>query len=250
MLHKRTQTSLTPYLFQAIFFYFIFFVLAFAIQFFWQKFIPKPVVSAPAIKVSVVAMPQKNQKKLPQKNQKKLPQKNQKKLPQKNQKKLPTISKKIEKLKRQQSKTLTALLRRKRAAAAKQKNEAAAAKQKNEAAAATQKLNRGNILSEGTSLSGVQKIKFNSYVDDITAEVKSNWALPSWIKRQQSLRAEVLVKIAATGNVLSIELSSASSNNIFNNSTLEAIRQAAPFPYPPDEILLYLSNTGVTFIFP
>ncbi len=213
------EDSYTPYILQAIGIYaglIIFFYSGIKI---FEFLGPKPIVSAPALKVSLVAMPDK----ITQQHR---------------------VSKSSSKRKKKKIKDGAGKYSAKKSRSRLEK----ILKRKQLEASKTAEA-KGNTLSDGVSLTGVQKIEFNAYVDRITEEVKSNWALPSWVN-SESLKAEVKVLIAATGTILRAEIIKSSGNTTFDQSALASVRQAAPFAYPPTEILLHLSKKGVTFVFP
>jgi TonB family protein len=91
----------------------------------------------------------------------------------------------------------------------------------------------------------------SQYASDIEARVKPNWAVPSVIPEdlRAALSASVVVTIAADGRVLKVELSQRSSNALFDDSLLKAIRLSSPLPIPPAELREQVSRYGLELTF-
>ncbi len=108
---------------------------------------------------------------------------------------------------------------------------------------------KGNVLSAGSSLTGLNKIEFNQYIGDLDARVKSHWALPEWMA-SLNLRAEISIKIDKTGQIIEKTFLLKSGNSDFDNYVLSAIDQSNPFPPPPEKFIDLVGIRGITFAFP
>jgi TonB family protein len=63
------------------------------------------------------------------------------------------------------------------------------------------------------------------------------------------LRARVLVRIGKSGDLLKVELTQKSDNNLFDQAVVAAVKKAAPFPPPPDTLRAALQSGGVNLEF-
>ena len=108
---------------------------------------------------------------------------------------------------------------------------------------------KGNRLSPGDSLSGVDRLQMDSYIRQIDSHVKSHWYLTP-ILAQMKLRARALVLIDENGNILARKITHTSNNSEFDDKVLEAIDKSAPFPPPPDRYTNLMRIKGVEFAFP
>lgn len=89
------------------------------------------------------------------------------------------------------------------------------------------------------------------YYGLINAQVRRRYDLPDTISDQERLflRAQVLLKIGRSGEVVTAELRKASGNDVFDAAVISAVRKASPFSPPPDTLRSALSNTGVVLEF-
>lgn len=108
---------------------------------------------------------------------------------------------------------------------------------------------KGNVISPGTALRGLNKLQFDEYIGSIDAHIKNNWALPEWMLQQQ-LRAEVLVRIDSNGNLVERKFLKKSGNGDFDQRVWSAIEKSSPFPAPPDKFVDLVGVQGITFAFP
>jgi TonB family protein len=63
------------------------------------------------------------------------------------------------------------------------------------------------------------------------------------------LRAQVVIRIGATGQLLKVELQKPSGNGLFDQAVLLAAKKASPFPPPPDNLRANLQSSGVALDF-
>jgi TolA protein len=106
----------------------------------------------------------------------------------------------------------------------------------------------GNQKNDGTALTGQMRNTLNAYVGAITDIIRSNWALPSFVQNQQ-LKAAIVIHIGSQGNVVRMEFTRTSGNNVFDDHAEGAIR-ASRFPPPPADLAPPLRNGGVEVKFP
>lgn len=108
---------------------------------------------------------------------------------------------------------------------------------------------KGNIVSAGNSLSGLERIDYDRYFGEIEVRVRQHWSLPQWLIEAR-LRAQALVLIDETGVVRDRKIVKSSGNSEFDQRVLETIDRASPFPAPPERLRDALSVKGIIFNFP
>lgn len=107
---------------------------------------------------------------------------------------------------------------------------------------------KGNVLSPGTELTGVNKLQHESYRGDVYRHAKKNWALPEWLARSQ-LQALILIKLDERGYVVYKRITKSSGNPSYDDAVLGAIDSASPFPPPPSKFRDVVSTDGITIEF-
>jgi TonB family protein len=107
----------------------------------------------------------------------------------------------------------------------------------------------GNIVSEGYSLTGDIATDKEAFSGKVQAHVSRNFKVPSWMN-SSSFRAQVLVKIAPDGRLMSSELLQSSQDAEFDQAALSAIEKSDPFPAPPDSLKRLFLEEGVICGFP
>ncbi len=108
---------------------------------------------------------------------------------------------------------------------------------------------RGNIISPGTSLTGVDQIQHENYLGDVHAHVMKNWNLPQWLV-EAGYRARVVVLLDPRGFVTKISFIERADNDIFNQKVVESIQTASPFPAPPRKFEAIFATQGLELRFP
>lgn len=108
---------------------------------------------------------------------------------------------------------------------------------------------KGNQISKGNSLTGLEKIEYDRYFDEIRSKVLSEWSLPQWLA-DAPLRASIMVLIDERGFVTRKMVNRSSGNEVFDAKALEAIDASSPFPEPPQRLRGLLSTNGIVFNFP
>lgn len=108
---------------------------------------------------------------------------------------------------------------------------------------------KGNILSPGTELTGLDKFNFDNYLALIDKAIKGNWFLPEWLNNQ-GLRATFNLTLSPDGNIKAIEIKRSSGNATYDEYAEQAILNAAPFNPPPEKLSSILEYDGVVLNFP
>ena len=197
-----------------------------------------------SIKVDIVAMPEKGQKIIPvtpkvekRVEKKKKPKKKAK--PKKEVKKKAVTSKKVTPVASESDafKKLEALKQKK-----KEQDAFSALEQKKQEI-------RGNRVSKGTGLVGVEKLEYTNYKEVLHAAISADWELPKWLLESE-LQAVVEIKIDQDGNLVYKNLVQSSGNKIYDEKVMEAITSAAPFDPPPDKFKGIVMYEGVVLTFP
>ncbi len=108
---------------------------------------------------------------------------------------------------------------------------------------------KGNRVSEGNSLTGVEKIEYNRYLSDLDLHIKKNWHLPEWLT-DKNLTAAIFLRFDEKGQILEKKLVRSSGNKDFDNEALQAVVSSAPFPIPPENLISYFKSQGIELRFP
>lgn len=108
---------------------------------------------------------------------------------------------------------------------------------------------KGRVISAGTSLSGLDKIEANDYLQAVDQQVKQQWALPQWLMNKP-FKAQVHVKFNISGEIIARVILRSSGDNTYDNYCLQAVDKAAPFPKVPEKFTEKFSVDGVVIGFP
>lgn len=108
---------------------------------------------------------------------------------------------------------------------------------------------KGNEISKGSQLTGVKRLQYDDYLARLESHVKSFWSIPAWMANLD-LRAEVTVRISPEGYVISKRISKSSGDKNYDDQVLATIDRASPFPRPSDKFKTILSNEGFRLGFP
>ncbi|MCC6278757.1 MAG: TonB family protein [Oligoflexia bacterium] len=125
--------------------------------------------------------------------------------------------------------------------------ESAAKIEKQKAARAS--LLKGNMVSPGTALTGLQKIEFDEYKGNVQTHVQTHWNLPEWLSRA-NLRALAVVHLDPSGNVVKRYISKSSGDERFDALVLKTIDDSTPFPPPPEKFRDLFRVQGLSLGFP
>lgn len=85
-----------------------------------------------------------------------------------------------------------------------------------------------------------------AYYNTIKSKIRKNW-----VKGEYAgvLRASIVVKIDANGNIMTANIEKKSTNTSFDDSAKRAVQRAAPFPPPPESIRNEVLTEGFEFDF-
>lgn len=108
---------------------------------------------------------------------------------------------------------------------------------------------KGNQLSDGNSLTGVEKIEYNRYLSDLDLHIKKNWHLPEWLV-SKPLTASIWVRFDGNGQLLEKKLLRSSGNKEFDKEAMDAVNLSVPFPKPPENLISYFQSQGIELRFP
>lgn len=108
---------------------------------------------------------------------------------------------------------------------------------------------KGNQVSVGNALTGVEQLQHDNYLGQLDPHIKKNWQLPEWLA-QKDYAAAILVRFDEDGNILEKRLLRSSGNAAFDKEAMQAIVASAPFPKPPDNFVSYFKVRGVEIRFP
>lgn len=107
---------------------------------------------------------------------------------------------------------------------------------------------KGNVLSPGSSLTGIVKLEVDAYIDNVHQHMLARWMLPQFLKNR-NFRTDVVVKFDSNGNILSKEILKSSGNTTFDDYVLTAIQKSSPVPIPPNKFTRIASEQGFLFRF-
>lgn len=108
---------------------------------------------------------------------------------------------------------------------------------------------KGNILSPGTALTGLNRLQHDSYLASLDQQIKQNWYLPEWLAKKP-LRTQIRLKIDEKGRILSREIVLSSGNSSYDDLALETIDKSAPFAPPPEKFVSIVAVNGLLIGFP
>lgn len=108
---------------------------------------------------------------------------------------------------------------------------------------------KGNILSPGTSLTGLAKMQHENFASDLDRHIKQHWSLPEWLAHRD-FKAQARVFIDSRGNILDRKIVKSSGNPSYDDEVLATIDRSAPFPAPPEKFIAIVSVEGILIGFP
>ncbi|UXR65582.1 TonB family protein [Bdellovibrio bacteriovorus] len=108
---------------------------------------------------------------------------------------------------------------------------------------------KGNVVSPGSSLTGIAKLQNDSYISDLDRHIKQNWTIPEWLSKKD-YKAQVRLFIDSRGNILGRKIVKSSGNPSYDEEVLATIDRSAPFPAPPEKLIAVFSVDGILIGFP
>ncbi|MCB0413523.1 MAG: TonB C-terminal domain-containing protein [Bdellovibrionales bacterium] len=107
----------------------------------------------------------------------------------------------------------------------------------------------GNVLTEGSSLEGLNQIALTDYYQKVKEHVQQYWALPQWLS-ELNLKAQAKVLVDERGYVISRGMFASSGNKTFDDFVINTIDKASPLPPPPNRLSGALKSGGFILRFP
>lgn len=107
----------------------------------------------------------------------------------------------------------------------------------------------GNQISAGNSLTGLDRIEYDKYFDELEGKIRAQWSIPQWLA-DSPYKAQVQVLIDERGYVTKKVMRRSSGNEIFDAKVFEAIDGSSPLPVPPRRLQGLLSTSGIILNFP
>ncbi len=108
---------------------------------------------------------------------------------------------------------------------------------------------KGNQVSAGNSLTGMDKIEYDKYFDELEGKIRAQWSIPQWLA-DGNFKAQVQILIDERGYVTKKIMRSSSGNEIFDAQVMAAIDASSPLPVPPARLHGRLSTGGIVLNFP
>lgn len=108
---------------------------------------------------------------------------------------------------------------------------------------------KGNEISKGSQLSGVKKLQYDNYIGELENHIRASWSIPGWLANL-NLKASVLVKVTPQGFVKYKKILKSSGNETYDDAVLATVDRASPFPPPSDKFRKILESEGFVLGFP
>jgi TonB family protein len=122
-------------------------------------------------------------------------------------------------------------------------------KEKNKESQEATKVYKGNILSPGTELQGVNKMDHQDYHGLLDHHVKQFWSLPEWVAKAK-LKAQVRIHLNENGLLVDAKIVKSSGQTSYDDSVMESVRKASPYPAPPIKFRDVVRVDGILLGFP
>jgi len=108
---------------------------------------------------------------------------------------------------------------------------------------------KGNQVSAGNALTGLDKIEYDKYFDDLEGKIRAQWSIPQWLA-DGNFKAQVQILIDERGYVTKKIMRRSSGNEVFDAQVIAAIEGSSPLPAPPARLQGMLSTSGIILNFP
>ena len=110
---------------------------------------------------------------------------------------------------------------------------------------------KGNRIQKGGSTSGTKSSDSAeaTYLSELQSVLQGFWALPAWLLHDESLKAQVRLKLRHDGSFLSATIIQYSRNEQFDSSVQDVIDalHSATLPIPPPTFTQTLSGIVIKF---
>ncbi|MFN7904118.1 MAG: energy transducer TonB [Pseudobdellovibrionaceae bacterium] len=107
---------------------------------------------------------------------------------------------------------------------------------------------KGNVISAGSSLTGINKLQHDQYRGLLNEHVKQNWTAPEWLSNKK-LKTQVLAKFDQAGILLEKKILLSSGNAEFDTLAMTALERSVPLPEPPEKFVDVVKYNGVVIEF-
>lgn len=89
------------------------------------------------------------------------------------------------------------------------------------------------------------------YFGLLSSVIKRNYDVSNTIDEaeRRRLRAEVAIRIGSGGELVDVNLTRSSGNDLFDSAVIGAVKKAAPFAPPPEHLRNALKKDGVALVF-
>ena len=108
---------------------------------------------------------------------------------------------------------------------------------------------KGNFISDGTSLSGLNRLSFDKYYGELRSRIQGNFKVSNFLL-EAGYKAQAFVKIDQFGQIVERGIVKSSGNAIFDGQVLASIEASNPLPEPPDRLKQVLRSNGIILRFP
>lgn len=108
---------------------------------------------------------------------------------------------------------------------------------------------KGNQVAAGNSLTGMDKIEYDKYFDDLEGKIRAQWSIPQWLA-DGNFKAQVQILIDERGFITKKVMRRSSGNDVFDSQVMTALDNSSPLPVPPARLQGMLSTNGIILNFP
>lgn len=108
---------------------------------------------------------------------------------------------------------------------------------------------KGNQVSQGNSLTGLQRDAHRGYLATVQQQVKRTWRLPQWMANA-NYAARVRIWVDSNGNVIKKQMIRSSGNAEFDERVMASIEATGALPPPPSDLVNVLAVDGLDADFP
>lgn len=138
----------------------------------------------------------------------------------------------------------------KEAASAVQRLKALQELEKNQQQSKREEVRKGNVKTEGANAPPSEQMgkALDAYRSMILEKVKLRWALPSYLRKIETLTGELIVFLDEDGSILRKQITS-SGNPEFDDFMNQALEASLPFTSVPKEVQRDLRYDGISITF-
>ncbi len=232
--------------------------IAMFVLFQWLFFTEDRPMVPPALRVTMVDLPEKKSASLPSKPNAKVEEKKPE-LPEEKKPELPPKEEERTEMKLAEKAKEDSLKKKKEEDRKQQKKKQEDALRKLEAAEAFANLEKpepkkpdqekGPQVQEGEVSGALDFLQRQSYEQQVEAHAKNHWELPKWLSSRK-LQATVVIKVDANGNVIDRKILSQSGNPLYDSWVLESVDGASPYPAPPAKLASRVASEGIVLAYP